>query len=352
MTDVPRRRRAVEEDRHYAMHVRQFARLGESRWESPVMSEGSVRAISRGEAGAASQAFVERHQIDNPVNIPALSIANPAVLSYQLTYVPSFDSWNVTVNGVTYLDTTHYTISGRTITFVAGVLAAGDNVQVQYDWRLPDTVVTESAVTGTNWYTDDNASISLPAPSGTQVGDLLLLFTMGDRARTLATPSGWSLLHSGSVLPGAVFGVPANAYCFAKIAATGDLTGNLALGVWSNFCEHIEGVVKVSTVAGSVQASAATYSASTGTTITAPTVTTTTPCLIVYGHLALDDGAANGGTVTFAAGPTVITTRSGLFAMAGAIASDTQSSPGTTSARTSTASTSSTRVAFTVAVEL
>jgi hypothetical protein len=102
----------------------------------------------------------ELHQID------LFTLASTGAQNLTLTYLPSDQSWNVSLNGITAKWGTDYTISGQTLSLLTPLdPRTSDILEIQYDYltglsALPDTawVDTVTALGPLAWYRLDDVS--------------------------------------------------------------------------------------------------------------------------------------------------------------------------------------------------
>jgi hypothetical protein len=187
---LPRRRRPQAAERGYIMDSRRYPRLGESRWELPVIGEGRVRAIARGAASGLLGASAQASKIDRFV------VSSTAVVGYALTYVPVFDSWNISINGVTQEDSVDYTVAGRVVTFAdSDLLRVGDLIEAQYDWRIagPVTALFPEFLAATSTTGPYGTDLTLPPVDG---GNLIVVGAQTASGDAADTPSGWTKVET------------------------------------------------------------------------------------------------------------------------------------------------------------
>lgn len=95
---------------------------------APVLGRKRLDARSRGITSTVNVTS-RSSQIDQ------FTLSSGGAQTKTLTYLPIVDSWNVTLNGITALETTDYTISGTTLSLLTALDArTADVVQVQYDY--------------------------------------------------------------------------------------------------------------------------------------------------------------------------------------------------------------------------
>lgn len=93
---------------------------------SPVSAHSS--AVAEAVASAAIATYSESM-------IDLFTLASDGAQDLTLTYLPKFDSWNVSISGVTLTDGVGYTVSGQTLSLLTAADArTGETVVIQYDY--------------------------------------------------------------------------------------------------------------------------------------------------------------------------------------------------------------------------
>ena len=117
-------------------HGRQLQSMVPGAASGRVASAAPVRTLNGspvGDEGASIQLDVGGEADLSKVDIFTLASAGAQDLA--LTYLPKADSWNVSLNGITALNGTDYSILAQTLSLLSPIDArTGDVVEVQYDY--------------------------------------------------------------------------------------------------------------------------------------------------------------------------------------------------------------------------
>lgn len=188
MTGIPRRRRPIGPERQATVNDAMVPGSFTGRLPAVAPVVGKKRLDARARGITSTVSVTSRSSM-----IDQFTLSSSGAQSKTLTYQAIIDSWNVSLNGVTALDTTDYTISGQTLSLLTALdPRSGDVVQVQYDYLTgvpvaPISSTYAAAVMADNpvayWRLDDTGSTNADYTSH----HLDAVYTAGSYTRGLAS---------------------------------------------------------------------------------------------------------------------------------------------------------------------